>query len=118
MRTGRSGSTGTFRRRRFMFNPKKWATTMALTLGAVAARAAEPPVQAPPSTRELMSEIQRLEARGQQPQATQEKYGTRDVDATLAAVLKDADRHSMLIDGTGVTSGFSIEKGFFISNED
>jgi hypothetical protein len=104
-----------------MSGSKKWAAALiALGLGATfTAKAAEPvPGPQQPTTQELMAQVEALKAKVNQMEQTQTKYDSRDVDATVAAVLKDADRHSMLIDGTGVTSGFSVQKGFFISNED
>jgi len=65
-----------------------------------------------------MAQIEALKAKVGQMEQSQQKYDSRDVDATVAAVLKDANRHSMLIDGTGVTAGFSLQKGFFIASED
>ena len=104
-----------------MSGSKKWAAALiALGLGATfTAKAAEPVPGPQPTTQELMAQIEALKAKVNQMEQTQSKYDSRDVDATVAAVLKDANRHSMLIDGTGVTAGWDSTKyGFFVGSED
>ena len=99
----------------------KWtAALLALGLGAAtagAARAAEPTQQ------ELMQQLNELKAKVAAMEQNQAnalaKYDSRDVDATVAAVLRDADRHSLLIDGGGIVGGWDKTKmGFFLGSED
>src|SRR4051812_15535105 len=63
------------------------------------------PAQSQPTAQDLMAQIDALKAKVAVMEKNQAQYDSRDVDATVAAVLKDANSHSMLIDGTGVTSG-------------
>jgi hypothetical protein len=71
-----------------------------------------------PTTKDLLNEIQQLQAKVQQLETAQHDLDTRAIDATIDSVLNDAQRRSNLVDTTGITSGFSMQKGFFISNED
>src|SRR5882757_4666438 len=104
----------------------KWtAALLALGLGAGSVLAAEP-TQQQPTQQELMQQLTDLKAKVaamEQNQANQAnaqaKYDSRDVDATVAAVLKDADRHSLLVDGGTLTGGWDKSKmGFFLGSED
>ena len=101
----------------------KWtAALLALGLGAAGAvQAAEQPTQ-----QELLQQLNELKAKVaamEQTQANQAqaqaKYDSRDVDATVAAVLKDAGTHSLLVDGGGLVGGWDRTRmGFFLGSED
>jgi hypothetical protein len=80
--------------------------------------AASPPAQTQPNTKDLMAQIEALKARVSTLQQKQQDLDTRAIDATVDSVIRDAQRRSNLVDTTGITSGFSMQKGFFISNED
>ena len=112
-----------------MTKSTRWTRAlMALGLGLGAtsgAFAADPaatagPAQSQqPTTQDLMAQIDALKAKVAAMEKNQQQADSRDIDATVAAVLKDANAHSMLIDGTGVTAGFDKQKmGFFIGSED
>jgi hypothetical protein len=113
-------------RRTFMTSKSlKWtAALLALGLGAGTVSAAEPSQSAQqPTQQELMQQLNELKAKVAAMENNQAsalaKYDSRDVDATVAAVLKDADRHSLLIDGGVMTGGWDKSKmGFFLGSED
>jgi len=101
-----------------MFKSKLLWTGALAGLGLVTAAA-----YAEPTQQELMQKINDLQAQVtqlQSNQATQQhQLDARDVDATVNSVLNDADSHSMLVDGGGVTAGWDKTKmGFFIASED
>jgi len=75
----------------------------ALGLGAAAvAQAAEP------TTAELMAQINALQAKVQTLETQQTQNLTaKDVDATIASVLKDADKQSRLLAIEGFTAGYT-----------
>lgn len=103
-----------------MTKSKKWtAALLALGLGVNSARAAEPTGSAQPTQSELMAQIDALKAKVNAMEQKQASFDSRDIDATVAAVLKDADRHSMVVDSGAVTAGWDKSRyGFFISSED
>jgi len=101
-----------------MFKSKLLWTGALAGLGLVTAAA-----YAEPTAQELQQKINDLQAQVtqlQSNQATQQhQLDARDVDATVNSVLSDADSHSMLVDGGGVTAGWDKAKmGFFIASED
>src|SRR2546423_14987176 len=95
-------------RRSLMTKSLKWtAALLALGLGAGGCLEAGPTGQSQqqPTQQELMQQLNDLKAKVaamEQNQANQAnalaKYDSRDVDATVAAVLKDAHSHSLLVD--------------------
>ena len=97
-----------------MTKSTKWtAALLALGLGTSAAYAADP------TQKELMAQIEALKAKVNAMEQKQATYDSRDIDATVAAVLRDSDHHSMMIDGGAVNAGFNPKKGqFFIQTED
>lgn len=72
----------------------------ALGIGAGAVRAAEP------TTEELMQQIQQLQAKVQQLESRQQALASKDVDATIQSILRDADRRSQLLQMEGFTAGY------------
>jgi len=101
-----------------MFNSKLLLAGVLVGLGFVAAAA-----YAEPTQQELTKQLNDLQAQIaqlQSNQATQQhQLDARDVDATVNSVLNDADSHSMLVDGGGVTAGWDKTKmGFFLASED
>lgn len=84
----------------------------AVGLGAGAVRAAEP------TTEQLMKQIEQLQAKVQQLETNQQTLATKDVDATVESVLKDADRRSQLLQMEGFTAGWQKGKGFLIQSAD
>lgn len=97
-----------------MTKSAKWtAALLALGLGTTAVRAAEPTQQ------DLMAQLDALKAKVSQLEQNQNRVDSRDIDATVAAVLKDASTHSLLVDGTGVNAGWDKKRGqFFLGSED
>jgi hypothetical protein len=98
------------------------------SLAAAAAAAVGVPVLAAPpdpaeqpSNAELIKQVQALRDEVRELKANQaaEKKGfdSRVVDATVAAVLADADRHTLNF-SPGGKSGHDLEKGFFIKSDD
>src|SRR5688500_6073114 len=90
--------------------PGKW---LAIAASVMAAAPAVTFAQQP-SYEELQKRIEQLESRlGQIDQ----KDNTKQVDATVNAVLKDAEKRShLLADGAGLSAGY--DKGFFIRSDD
>jgi hypothetical protein len=84
----------------------------ALGLGAGMVRAAEP------TTEELMKQIDALQAKVQQLETRQQALNSKDVDATVAAVLRDADKRSELLQMEGFTAGWTKDKGFRLQSAD
>lgn len=85
------------------------AAVGALGMGAVA-RAAEP------TTEELMKQIEQLQAKVEQLETRQQALNSKDVDATVESVLRDADRRSQLLQMEGFTAGWQKGKGFMIQD--
>lgn len=78
----------------------------AVGLGATAAWAAEP------SQQELMAQIKQLQDK---VAALETKQASgKDVDATVAQLLADADRRSQLLQVEGFTAGYSADRGFIL----
>jgi len=101
-----------------MFKSKLLWTGALAGLGLATAAA-----YAEPTQQDLMQKINDLQAQVAQLQSTQSaqqhQLDARDVDATVNSVLNDADSHSMLVDGAGVTAGWDkASMGFFIQAED
>jgi hypothetical protein len=91
---------------------------IALATASTAARAADDQTASP---QQLQDEVKQLReaVKELQAQRANPPFTAADVDATVSSVITDASRRSQLLMETGgVTSGFSIQKGFFISNED
>jgi outer membrane murein-binding lipoprotein Lpp len=84
----------------------------ALGLGAGAAVAAEP------TTEQLMEQIQQLQAKVQQLETKQQTLASKDVDATVESVLRDADKRSQLLQMEGFTAGWQKGKGFILQSAD
>ena len=82
----------------------------ALGLSAGIARAAEP------TTEELMKQIEQLQTKVQQLETKQQTLASQDVDATVEAVLRDADKRSQLLQMEGFTAGWTKDKGFRIQD--
>jgi hypothetical protein len=84
--------------------------------GMVAAASAAEPTQ-----QELMDELQALRAKVEQLEAAQtrqaEKLTAQEVDATVDAVLRDADRRSQLLQAQGFTAGYTKGR-FTLQSED
>lgn len=92
-----------------------FAVAMAAGLTCTQSQAAEP------TTQELMNQIQALQSKVQQLESKQskqdDKLNAASVDATVAGVLRDADRRSQLLQQSGnFTAGYS--KGKFIIQDD
>ena len=84
----------------------KYLTIPAVVAGALGsamiARAAEP------TTAELMTQIQALQSKVQTLENTQTQALTsKQVDATVDSVLKDADKRSQLLAMEGFTAGWN-----------
>jgi len=76
----------------------------ALGIGGAAAVAAA----AEPTTAELMAQIQQLQAKVQHMESTQTSaVSSKEADATIDSVLKDADRRSQLMQMEGFTAGWN-----------
>jgi phosphate-selective porin OprO and OprP len=77
--------------------------------------------QQQPTTQELIEQIQALKAQVERLQTAQERQAdaltAREVDATVAGVLADADRRSRLLQAQGFTAGYDKGK-FIIQSED
>jgi Phosphate-selective porin O and P len=88
---------------------------VAVTLGlAMAAQAAEP------TQEDLQKEIEALKAKVDELEKTQQQQAATtkaDVDATVQAVLRDADLHSQMFQGTGITANWSDGK-FVVQSRD
>jgi hypothetical protein len=101
---------------------KKFMTLPALVAGALgvgavgiggAARAAEPTAD------ELRQQLEQLQAKVQQLEANQQQQQqatTRESDATVDRVLRDAERRSQLLQVEGFTAGY--DNGFKIRSAD
>jgi len=101
-----------------MFKSKLLWTGALAALGLVTAAA-----YAEPTQQDLLQKINDLQSQVAQLQANQttqqHQLDARDVDSTVNSVLNDADSHSMLVDGTGVTAGWDKKMmGFFVASED
>lgn len=86
--------------------------------GAIAAAAlsAAPALAAEPSYEQLQQEVQSLRAKVEAIESRQ-RADSRDVAATIDAVLRDAEKRSQLLAaGGGVNAGY--DNGFFIRNDD
>jgi hypothetical protein len=71
-----------------------------------------------PTREELMQQIDALRARVEQLESQQNTLASRDVDATVERVLRDAnDRSKLFSDNIGLTAGFDNGK-FFLKSED
>src|SRR5258705_9606206 len=88
---------------------------IALATAATAAYAGDDqsPQQLQEEVKQLREAVKELQAQRANPPFT-----AADVDATVTSMIKDADRRTLLSDMSGVTAGFTLQKGFFISNED
>ena len=75
------------------------------------ALAAEPTQGTQPTQTELLQQIQALRAKVEQLEAKQnsttQRLDSREVDATVNQVLRDADAHSQFMQAQGFTSGQS-----------
>src|SRR5690606_4851560 len=79
---------------------------------SAAAHAAEPSMQ------EMQSQIEQLQAELNKMKSQQEQQlNAADVDATVEAVLRDADRRSQLLQTEGFTAGYNKGK-FLIQSAD
>ena len=81
----------------------------AVGVGAVA-HAAEP------TTSELVQQIQQLQSKVKQMESAQAAApATKDVDATVASVLSDAEKRSKLLEVEGFTAGHTMDPdGHFV----
>jgi hypothetical protein len=73
---------------------------------------------AEPTTEELTKQIQQLTEKVQQLEQRQTSMNAKDVDATVEAVLRDADKRSQLLQMEGFTAGWTKDKGFTIQSAD
>jgi hypothetical protein len=71
-----------------------------------------------PTTEELTKQIQALQDKVQQLESRQTAMNARDVDATVEAVLRDADKRSQLLQMEGFTAGWTKDRGFRIQSAD
>src|SRR5689334_11942156 len=69
-----------------------------------------------PSYEDLKQQLQQLQARIEQLETQQHQLSTKDVDATVERVLKDADKRSQLLQMEGFTAGYQKGKGFLIQD--
>jgi len=91
----------------------KFFTIPAVAAGALAALGAASTARAAePTTEQLMQQIQQLQAKVDQMETKQQATNAKDVDATVEAVLKDADKRSQLLQMEGFTAGWTKDKGF------
>jgi len=95
---------------KFFAIPAVAAGALAALGAAGTARAAEP------TTEQLMQQIQQLQAKVDQMETKQQAVNSKDVDATVEAVLKDADKRSQLLQMEGFTAGWTKDKGFRIQD--
>ena len=91
------------------------AAALAFTAAAGTARAADPSTASTQTTadevRQLRARLEQLEKQvGETARVEKEKDAARVVDA----MVKDADRHSQLLDMEGFTAGFTADRGFVI----
>jgi len=89
----------------------------ALSLSAASvARAGEAPAAPATDAQQLQQQIEQLQAKVAQLESKQQVLATRDVDATVESVLKDADKRSQLLQMEGFTAGWTKDKGFRIQD--
>jgi hypothetical protein len=100
------------RRRRRL--PAILVGSLALGLGAASASAQE---AAAPSAQDLQAQIKQLQQQVADLQAKQQAASTAATDATVAAVMRDADRRSQLLAVEGFTAGYT-DRGFVIRSAD
>ncbi len=90
------------------------AIALATAASAAYAGDEQSPQQLQEEVKQLREAVKELQAQRANP-----PFNAADVDATVTSLIKDADRRtSLLSDTSSVTSGFTLQKGFFISNED
>ena len=104
------------------------AAAFSIGLGAAgtAARAADTPAAAgadrPMTNQEMSDRIKALEAELRQVKAGQvaaeQADEARNAAATADALLRDADRHSALLDMEGFTAGYTSDRGFVLRSAD
>jgi predicted secreted protein len=95
-----------------------------IAAGAARAQAQETPVPAAaaePGRREMMEELTALRGRVEQLRQAanrqDERLSAAEVDATVADVIRDADRRSQLLQAQGFTAGYNKGR-FVIQSED
>jgi hypothetical protein len=89
------------------------------TFGAEVSPPPKPVAAVTPSNQELAAKVAALEAEVRELRSNPQPkgYDARDIDATRAAVLNDASRHSLNFPPGGA-SGHDLDKGFFIRSDD
>jgi phosphate-selective porin OprO/OprP len=102
---------------------RRLRSAVACVLGAAGGLLAmsAPALAAEPTQAELMQQIEALRAKVEQLEAKQnsttQRLDTREVDATVNQVLKDADSRSQFLQAQGFTAGYNKGK-FLIQSED
>src|SRR5215203_3549056 len=102
---------------------RRLRSAVACALGAAGGLLAwsVPASAAEPTQAELMQQIDALRAKVEQLEARQsataQQVDSREVDATVSQVLKDADARSKYLQAQGFTAGYSKGK-FLIQSED
>jgi hypothetical protein len=93
--------------------------TVPATFAAGGSPSSEPATAGTPTNQELAAKVAALEAEVRQLRSNPQPkgYDARDIDATRAAVLQEASRHSLNFPPGGA-SGHDLDKGFFIKSED
>ena len=75
-----------------------------------------------PATQDLSEKLNALQAKIDELQAQQksiqQQQDRQAHDATMHSVLSDAEGHSKALDMTGITGGYSPEKGFLLRSDD
>ncbi len=82
-----------------------------LVAGGSYARAADPSVQ------ELQAQLRQLQAKVDALEARQ-SASAKEIDETVAAIIRDADRRSQLMSMEGFTAGYTSDKGFVLQSAD
>src|SRR5262245_54690944 len=91
-------------------------TLVALAVVGSISFADEPSTQ--PSTRELLEQIQALQAKVQQLEANQRRLNRADVDATVKSLLDDAQRRSQMLSADGALLAGWDNGHFFLRSAD
>ncbi len=82
-----------------------------LALGGSVVFAAEP------SQQELQAQIKDLQAKVASLE-TRQAAGAKEIDETVAAIVRDADRRSQMMSMEGFTAGYTSDKGFVLQSSD